>query len=138
MKKKILTISLSFVIIIGIILFALIWNGKIILNNRYAKEYSVKGIDISAYQGEIDWDVISGQDISFVFIKATEGSSFVDEKFAYNFEQAQKTSLDVGAYHFFSYDSNGETQAENFIKNEKAFRGMLPPVINLEFFGDKE
>ena len=49
-----------------------------------------------------------------------------------------KTPLSVGAYHFFSYDSEGKTQAENFINNVVAFEGMLPPVIDLEFYGDKE
>ena len=52
--------------------------------------------------------------------------------------KAKKTSLAVGAYHFFSYDSAGETQAENFISTVEPFEGMLPPVIDLEFYGDKE
>ena len=62
----------------------------------------------------------------------------MDKMFAYNFEAAQKTQLAVGAYHFFSYDSPGQTQAENFIKTVRPFDGMLPPVIDLEFYGDKE
>ena len=76
---------------------------------------------VSSYQGEINWRVLSSQNISFVFIKATEGSSFVDKNFAYNFQEAQKTSLSVGAYHFFSYDSEGKTQAENFINTVVPF-----------------
>ena len=141
MKKrivKILTIICSILLLVGIIAFALVWNGIIILNSLNAKKYDIKGIDVSAYQGVIDWNTLSKNDISFVFIKATEGSSFVDERFAYNFSEAQKTPLSVGAYHFFSYDSEGKTQADNFINNVVAFEGMLPPVIDLEFYGDKE
>ncbi len=118
--------------------FALVWNGVIILNNFSADQYPVKGIDVSSYQGEIDWGILSSQNISFAFIKATEGSSFVDQCFSYNYEEAKKTELAVGAYHFFSYDSEGQKQAENFINTVAPYEGMLPPVIDLEFYGDKE
>lgn len=140
MKKKILNISIIFVLVVfafSVTFFALVWNGIIILNSFPAEKYDIKGIDVSSYQGKIDWQVLSSQNISFAFIKATEGSSFVDENFDYNFKEAQKTSLSVGAYHFFSYDSSGQTQAENFINTVTAFEGMLPPVIDLEFYGDK-
>ncbi len=141
MKKRILTVSIIGVSLIAVILatlFVLVWNGVIILNGANADKYDIKGIDVSSHQGKIDWDVLSGQNISFVFIKATEGSSFVDKSFDYNFSEAQKTSLAVGAYHFFSFDSSGQTQAENFINTVTPFEGMLPPVIDLEFYGDKE
>lgn len=140
MKKPIrmTVISLSLLIVLGVVLFSLVFNGVIILNGFSADKYSVKGVDVSSYQGDIDWDTLSKQDISFAFIKATEGSSFVDKNFTYNFEQAQGASLAVGVYHFFSYDSEGSAQAEHFINTVDAFEGMLPPVIDLEFYGDKE
>ncbi len=141
MKNKILKKSViigSIFLAFCITFFALVWNGIIILNGPFADKYDIKGIDVSSYQGDIDWNVLSSQNISFAFIKATEGSSFVDKNFVYNFKEAQKTSLAVGAYHFFSYDSEGKTQAENFISTVVPFEGMLPPVIDLEFYGDKE
>ncbi len=141
MKKKIITVSIIGVSLIAVILatiFVLVLNGIIILNGSNADKYDIKGIDVSSHQGKINWGVLSGQDISFVFIKATEGSTFVDKSFDYNYTEAQKTSLAVGAYHFFSYDSSGKTQAENFINTVTPFEGMLPPVIDLEFYGDKE
>lgn len=141
MKKKILKISfiaVSVFLVVNIVVFILVWNGIIILNGISSYKYEIKGVDVSSYQGEIDWNILSSQNISFAFIKATEGSSFVDKNFAYNFQEAQKTSLAVGAYHFFSYDSEGKTQAENFINTVVPFEGMLPPVIDLEFYGDKE
>ena len=141
LKRKILKISIiagSVILAFCIAFFILVWNGVFILNSFHADNYDIKGVDVSAYQGEIDWNVLSSQNISFAFIKATEGSSFVDQNFAYNFEEAQKTSLAIGAYHFFSYDSDGKTQAENFINTVDPFEGMLPPVIDLEFYGDKE
>ena len=46
--------------------------------------YDTVGIDVSRYQGEIDWQEFASQNISFAFIKATEGSNHVDEYFADN------------------------------------------------------
>lgn len=140
MTKKILgfsMIGIFILVILGVISYVLVWNGEIILNSFSASKYPVKGVDVSSYQGDIDWQTLSSQDISFVFIKATEGSSFVDKYFADNYAEAQKTDLSVGAYHFFSYDSAGITQAENFINTVAPHVGMLPPVIDLEFYGNK-
>ena len=138
--KRIYISLLSGVLVIlsAVAFYALVWNGVILLNGFAAKGYSVRGVDVSHYQGEIDWEVLSDQDIHFAFIKATEGSSFVDDKFEYNFTEAQKTELKVGAYHFFSFDSGAETQAANFISTVKPFKGMLPPVIDFEFYRDIE
>ena len=141
MKKKLLFCGGGILGSVGIllgILFFLLWNGTILLNNPSMTEYPVRGVDVSSYQGEIDWKTLSSQNLSFAFIKATEGSSFVDPCFDYNYEQAQKTDLLIGAYHFFSYDSSGEDQAENFISTVSKIDNMLPPVIDLEFYGDKE
>jgi len=128
---------LAAVLALGLTLCALVYNGTILLNNPSRRQYPVRGVDVSHWQGDIQWDVLAQQDISFAFIKATEGSSYVDDCFARNWIAAQQTGLRIGAYHFFSFDSAGETQARNFIRNVDAFPGMLPPVIDLEFYGDK-
>ncbi len=135
MKKKIKWIiagaALLALLISMPILSVLVWNPS---QNRYP----VRGVDVSRYQGQIDWNVLASNDISFAFIKATEGSSHVDSCFSYNYEEARKTSLRIGAYHFFSYDSEGQTQADNYIAVVEKTDDMLPPVIDLEFYGDKE
>lgn len=115
----------------------LIYNGYIWFNNPSFKQYPIQGIDVSSYQGEIDWNMLSSQSIDFAFIKATEGSSFQDAYFSYNWENASKTNLRIGAYHFFSFDSSGITQAENFISVVPQIENMLPPVIDIEFYADK-
>jgi len=141
MKKNCIKIAVIFGSVLAsccLIFIILVWNGIILLNGSSADQFEIKGVDVSSYQGDINWDILSAQNISFAFIKATEGSSHVDKHFAKNFEDAQNTSLAVGAYHFFSYDSEGKTQAENFINTVIPFEGMLPPVIDLEFYGDKE
>ncbi len=124
--------------VLGVVLVILFWYGVLLFNAPSTKEYPVRGVDVSAYQGVIDWETLSSQNINFAFIKATEGSSYVDSRFQYNFLEARKTALRVGAYHFFSFDSNGETQAKNFITNVPKFDNMLPPVIDIEFYGNHE
>ena len=108
------------------------------VNGFRASRYPIHGVDVSHYQGEIDWDVLSAQDIQFAYIKATEGSSHVDDRFEENYREAKQTGLRVGAYHFFSFDSPGATQAEHFIGTVEVFDGMLPPVVDVEFYGNKE
>ncbi len=139
MKKalKIATIAISIPSLLILIIFLLLYNGVIWLNAPSDDIYPVKGVDVSHYQNEIDWEVLASQNIDFAFIKATEGSGMVDECFAYNWENAHKTHLYAGAYHFFSFDSSGITQAENFIKTVPVNENALPPVIDLEFYGDK-
>lgn len=140
MKKKWIVagaVSLALLLLISVF-SALVWNGTILLNNPSQSRYPVRGVDVSRYQGQIDWNVLASNDISFAFIKATEGNSHVDSCFSYNYEEARKTGLRVGAYHFFSYDSEGQTQAEHYIAVVEKTDGMLPPVIDLEFYGAKE
>lgn len=124
--------------LIACILILLFYNGILWFNNPSEKEYPVKGVDVSAYQGTIDWDVLAKQEITFAFIKATEGSSHQDSRFEENWKNAQKTSLRIGAYHFFSYDSDGYSQAQNFISTVPVLEGALPPVVDIEFYGENK
>lgn len=130
--------KLSFVIVILLSLmyfFGVLWyNGIIWLNTPSKSKYPVRGIDVSSYQGVIDWEKIESQKISFAFIKATEGSGFTDEYFAENYKNSAHTSIRIGAYHFFSFDSPGKTQAENYIKSVEKRDNMLPPVIDVEYY----
>ncbi len=132
-------VALAVVLAAGVLagVAVLYYNGIWQFNNPSLRDYPVRGVDVSSYQGEIDWPVLAGQGIAFAFIKATEGSSLTDTTFARNFEEAQRTGLRIGAYHFFSFDSSGRTQAEHFIEVVPRLEGALPPVIDLEYYGDK-
>ena len=113
-----------------------IYSGEIIANIPDPDKYPVMGVDVSRYQGNIDWPVLASQDVSFAFIKATEGSSHVDPCFAENWQGAAGAGVYRGAYHFFSFESSGATQAENFISVVGELDGDLPPVVDLEFYGE--
>lgn len=120
-------------VIVGVI-FLLAFKGKIVMNNPSVTSYPVRGVDVSSYQGDIDWNVLASQNISFAFIKATEGSSHVDAYFASNYESAMKSGLRVSPYHFFSFESEGKTQAENYFRTVEKKENMLPPSVDFEFY----
>ncbi len=103
------------------------------LSQKSAERYEVRGVDVSYYQGEIDWEILASQ-VDFAYIKATEGSSHVDVAFERNMEEAMRMQLPVGAYHFFSFESSGETQAENYIRVVGNRSGMLIPVVDVEYY----
>ncbi len=96
-------------------------------------------MDISSYQADVDMNKLKSQNVNFIYIKVTEGKSAQDERFAKNWENADKAGLLSGAYHFFSYDSEGKLQAENFINTVgKDLNGRKLPVVDVEYYGDKE
>lgn len=101
----------------------------------------VRGIDISHYQDNIDWNrlrnaLIKDTPIRFMFVKATEGADIIDENFNLNFYQARKCELIRGAYHFFSTKSPAEKQARLFCKIVQLEDDDLPPVLDVESIGD--
>jgi len=101
----------------------------------------VRGIDISHYQDNIDWDklrnaMIKDTPIRFMFVKATEGSDIIDENFNLNFYQARKCELIRGAYHFYSTKTPAAQQARFFCKQVQLEDDDLPPVLDVETIGD--
>lgn len=104
----------------------------------YPDGYEVRGIDISHYQGEIDWNLLRNSGliekcpVRFVMVKATEGSDRVDKRFKDNFHNAREFGYTRGAYHFWSNKSGAKTQASHFIENVKLDEGDLPPVLDVE------
>lgn len=114
------------------------WRGWLLFPQEAAPDpWKVWGVDVSSYQGDVDWAVLRDQGVDFAFIKATEGSGTADRYFEANWKNAHAAGVLAGAYHFFSYDSPGETQADNFIAQVPVTAGALPPVVDIEFYGDK-
>lgn len=138
MKKKRNYIILILAILFLVFASILFINKRIKINPVFAAGYELRGVDVSHYQGTIKWDRLAEQDLDFAFIKATEGSSYLDECFYDNWQAAEETDLYIGAYHFFSFDSEGEKQAEFYIDTVGDLYGKLAPVIDVEFYGNKE
>lgn len=119
--------------------YATSWRG-IYGDARYPEGYSIRGIDISHHQGKINWSKlrraeIGSEPVSFVFVKATEGQSLIDENFTYNFSQARENGLIRGAYHFFVPSVSAREQARHFMRRVSLEPGDLPPVLDIETTG---
>lgn len=94
------------------------------------------GIDISEYQGNINWQKVKMIDeiyeINFVLIRATAGKDRVDAQFATNWENVKAKKMIRGAYHYYRPNENSLEQANFFIKTVKLKKGDLPPVLDIE------
>jgi len=98
-----------------------------------AKGAVVKGVDVSHYDGTIDWKAAHGGGIDFAIIKATENINFIDPDFATNWKNAGDNGVIRGAYHFFRPEVDATAQADYFIQNAGVpAAGDLPPTIDLE------
>jgi lysozyme len=99
-------------------------------------EGKIFGIDVSQYQGTIDWDNVEAIEeqfeLKFVIVRATAGSRKVDLKFKKNWKNLTESMYIQGAYHYYRPDENSTDQANNFIKNVKLRKGHLPPILDIE------
>ncbi|MBQ0016141.1 MAG: hypothetical protein KBT04_04090 [Bacteroidales bacterium] len=104
------------------------------------KSNGIDGIDVS-HHNPIDkhWKAVaSGNDLHFVYIKATEGATHRDSMYKKNSRQARKYGLKVGAYHFFTMTSSPRKQFENFKKATVKKEMDLIPMIDVELYKDKK
>ncbi len=138
MKKRIIQTVLALgAAILLILLFFSVRSKKLQINRQIVSAGDVIGADISEYQVLVDMTKLKEQGIEFLYIKATEGSKHVDSRFAQNWENAQESGLPAGAYHFFSFDSPGEQQAENYIRTVGDLTGKMIPAVDVEYYADK-
>lgn len=99
--------------------------------------YSVFGLDVSLFQGDIDWEILTdNHDVDFVFIRATAGIDRLDDKFEYNWIEAKNNGILRGAYHYFRPNENSREQAMKFINNVVLKPGDLPPVLDIEEYSN--
>lgn len=97
------------------------------------------GIDVSTHQGEINWAAVASDGIDAAYVKASEGATFEDDRFAENWAGARAAGLEVGAYHFFTLCKEGQEQAANLLgrlREVGADASALPPVVDLELSGN--
>jgi lysozyme len=96
-------------------------------------QYPVHGIDVSKYQGDIDWHRVRAGGIHFAFIKATEGGDHADERFAENWAAARAAGMPRGAYHYYYFCRPAFEQAAWFMNHVPRDPLALPPVLDLEW-----
>ena len=102
----------------------------------FANSSKVVGIDVSHYQGKINWSKVEFVNdkypIEFVFIRATQGNDDNDNQFDHNWLECKRNNIIRGAYHYYRPNENSLEQAQNFIKTVKLSKGDLPPVLDIE------
>ena len=110
--------------------------GFVRVNYPSRTEFPVRGIDVSRYQGAIDWPAVAAAGVHFAFVKATEGGDLRDPRFADNWAGAARANVRRGAYHYFTFCTPGAAQAANFIEVVPVDPAALPPAVDVEFAGN--
>ncbi|WP_188721663.1 glycoside hydrolase family 25 protein [Nitratireductor aestuarii] len=98
----------------------------------------VHGVDVSRWQGNINWQDLREHGANFVYIKATDGGDHLDPMFRRNWLAASASGMRHGAYHFFYWCRTGAEQADWFIRNVPKEPGALPPVLDVEWNGQSQ
>ncbi|KAI0739124.1 glycoside hydrolase family 25 protein [Daedaleopsis nitida] len=102
-----------------------------------SKRAAPKGIDISHYQGTVNFNTAKANGISFVYIKATEGTTYLDPSFSDHYVGATNAGLLRGGYHFAHPDtSSGATQAKYFLAHGGGWTSdgrTLPGALDIEY-----
>jgi lysozyme len=93
---------------------------------------TVSGIDVSHYQGLVDWGRVKTAGMAFAFAKATEGVNVNDATFATNWSGMKNAGLLRGAYHFFRPAQDAAAQARSFLQAVSLSPGDLAPVLDVE------
>jgi lysozyme len=108
--------------------------GTIDFDENYPQpsDYPIHGIDVSKYQGQIDWSAVAGSGVKFVWIKATEGGDHADERFAVNWAGAKLAGVPHGAYHFVYWCRPPIEEISWFEQNVPVEADALPPVLDVE------
>ena len=98
-----------------------------------SQQSKAQGIDVSHYQGTINWQSVKQAGIAFAFAKASDGSTGVDSQFKTNWQGMKSAGIIRGAYHFFEPTQDATAQANDFLNTVGSLQaGDLPPVIDVE------
>jgi lysozyme len=135
-RRKRLLILAAVVLSIAAAVAAVVWLGWLPAYRPDLRPGERYGIDVSHHQGRIDWERVAEDDMSFAYIKATEGGNFLDDRFPENWSGAGEAGLLRGAYHFFTLCTGGVQQAQNFLRVVPDDPNALPPAVDLELAGN--
>ncbi|NPA75476.1 MAG: SH3 domain-containing protein [Euryarchaeota archaeon] len=125
----------SAVLVFSIIIFLASASILISVPHPEVRATYVKGVDVSHYQGTVNWTEVYQDGYRFAFVKATEGTTYVDSEFTANIKNAARAGLYVGAYHFAeptTYNATAEAQHFLDVISPYLTSGHLFPVLDLE------
>ncbi|HUZ67955.1 MAG TPA: GH25 family lysozyme [Beijerinckiaceae bacterium] len=102
------------------------------------RKYPIHGIDVSKYQGNINWAAVRRARVKFAWIKATEGGDYVDSNFQRNWFAAKAAGVPRGAYHFVYWCRPWQQEIAWFEANVPVDPDALPPVLDVEATPDSK
>jgi lysozyme len=105
----------------------------VVFKGQRPQRFAVHGIDAARFQKSVNWSTARRNGVNFAFIKATEGGDLLDSGFKSHWRGAGRAGVARGAYHFYYFCTTPEVQARWFIKNVPRSKGMLPPVLDMEW-----
>ena len=98
-----------------------------------AQGTTTMGVDVSYYQGTVDWAKAKAAGVKFAFLRVSDGTTFRDPKFVQNWANTKTAGVIRGAYQFFRPSQNVNAQADLMIAALGTYQpGDLPPVIDVE------
>lgn len=99
----------------------------------------ILGIDVSHFQGDVNWGEIKTDTMLFGYAKCTEGSGYTDPKFTENITNIRSAQLAAGGYHFYMAADDAEEQANHYLSTLGELKsGDMPPMLDLEGGGVKD
>ena len=105
---------------------------------REARRSVIQGIDVSRWQGDIDWAKVKDAGTRFAFIKATEGGDHLDPNFRRNWAEAKKAGVPRSAYHFVWWCRPAKDQVRWMKRHIPRDPDALPPVLDVEWQNDSQ
>jgi GH25 family lysozyme M1 (1,4-beta-N-acetylmuramidase) len=127
--------GLIFVIILFYVVYVNTLNNYQDNVNEVIDQSSIFGLDISQYQGDIDWSRVfneSHHPTEYIIVRATMGDNRVDSRYWKNIEAIRSYGIRVGSYHYYDPNENSKLQAENFIRNVSIRSGDFVPIVDIE------
>ncbi|QUQ67354.1 lysozyme [Kutzneria sp. CA-103260] len=122
---------------------ALHWAGSQVAKHEggggagFAPLAGLPGLDVSSYQGNVDWSSVAAKGAKFAYVKATEGTTYTDPTFAHQYNGSYNAGLIRGAYHFARpNNSSGVAQADYFVAHGGGWSKdgkTLPPMLDIEY-----
>lgn len=90
------------------------------------------GVSLSHFNKVVDWPALKSSGVAYVFVKATEGSHYINPTFSKDWQSAKQAGIARGAYHFFRAESSADEQINNLLGAVKLEPGDLPFVVDYE------
>lgn len=118
-KRRDIWTSLAFLLVSLLLVCAIVWAWRMyMVSPPYVdtERFPVRGIDVSSHNGMMNLEAVAADGYEFIFVKATEGADFRDPNFTLNYQKARHAGLKTGAYHYFRFDVDGVSQAQNLLK----------------------